>query len=42
MQSILYQVVEIILFIIRWLPTLMFIYFLMSWFPGARESKIGQ
>ncbi|EIS2751217.1 YggT family protein, partial [Listeria monocytogenes] len=28
MQSILYQVVEIILFIIRWLPTLMFIYFL--------------
>lgn len=20
----------------------MFIYFLMSWFPGARESKIGQ
>ncbi|MCB2615731.1 YggT family protein, partial [Listeria monocytogenes] len=34
MQSILYQVVEIVLFIIRWLPTLMFIYFLMSWFPG--------
>ncbi len=38
----LYQVVEVVLFIIRYLPTLMFIYFLMSWFPGARESKIGQ
>ncbi len=38
----LYQVVEVVLFIIRYLPTVMFIYFLMSWFPGARESKIGQ
>ncbi|WP_239254617.1 YggT family protein [Listeria ilorinensis] len=42
MQMFLYQVVEVVLFIIRYLPTLMFIYFLMSWFPGARESKIGQ
>ncbi|WP_099222334.1 YggT family protein [Listeria costaricensis] len=42
MQMFLYQVVEVVLFIIRYLPTVMFIYFLMSWFPGARESKIGQ
>lgn len=42
MQEILLQVVSIVLFIIRWLPTLMFVYFLMSWFPGARQSKIGR
>lgn len=42
MQEILLQVVNIVLFIIRWLPTLMFVYFLMSWFPGARQSKIGR
>ncbi|EUJ19695.1 YggT family protein [Listeria aquatica] len=42
MQTFLIQVVDVILFIIRYLPTLMFVYFLMSWFPGARDSKIGR
>lgn len=42
MQEILFQIIKIVLFIIQWLPTLMFVYFLMSWFPGARQSKIGR
>lgn len=42
MQEILLQIIKIVLFIIQWLPTLMFVYFLMSWFPGARQSKVGR
>ncbi|EFI84464.1 YggT family protein [Listeria grayi] len=42
MQEILLQIINVVLFIIQWLPTLMFVYFLMSWFPGARQSKIGR
>lgn len=42
LEMFLYQVMQVLLFIIRYLPTLMFVYFLMSWFPGARESKIGR
>ncbi|WP_163654348.1 YggT family protein [Listeria sp. PSOL-1] len=41
MTIFLYHLVNVVLLIIRYLPTVMFIYFLMSWFPGARESKIG-
>lgn len=42
MHELLGYIVRGLLFIVRWLPTLMFIYFLMSWFPGARESKVGR